>query len=222
MQPATKPQAILFDLDGTLIDRQASIASYARLVATDFADELLEQDQAKIERLLSKADGHGYRSQQRHLDIARTLLPVSGAQEADRHWRSNFPGLAVLAKGAIEVLSKLMEADIALGLVTNGSITAQTKKLQSLQLTPYFKTISISEAVGIKKPDPRIFEVTLTKLNCQPKDAWFVGDHPVNDVWGAEQIGMRGFLLPGVSWPEGYNVCGTSIENLASLLSFLD
>ena len=51
----------------------------------------------------------------------------------------------------------------------------------------------ISEAVQGKKPDPRIFARALDEVGCQGAQAWFVRDHPVNDVLGCP------LLAPGPS-----------------------
>lgn len=52
--------------------------------------------------------------------------------------------------------------------------------------------ILISEWEGIKKPDPRIFNVALKQLQVSPNEAIFVGDHPENDVKAAQDVGMKG------------------------------
>jgi putative hydrolase of the HAD superfamily len=56
----------------------------------------------------------------------------------------------------------------------------------------------ISEAVGVKKPDARIFAQALAAVGCRASQAWFVGDHPVNDVLGAAAVGLRPIWLTGV------------------------
>ena len=73
MESVTKPKAVLFDLDGTLINRQASIVRYAELFASEFRNELIEIDQVKIERVLIEADGHGSVSYT-HLTLPTILL----------------------------------------------------------------------------------------------------------------------------------------------------
>lgn len=56
--------------------------------------------------------------------------------------------------------------------------------------------------VQVKKPDPRIFARALAEVGCQASQAWFVGDHPVNDVRGAAAAGLRPIWLTGVQpWP---------------------
>jgi len=102
----------------------------------------------------------------------------------------------------VETLTALQAQGIRLGVVTNGAVQRQQPKIAHLQIRPYLSTVVISEAVQVKKPDPRIFARALAEVGCQASQAWFVGDHPVNDVRGAAAVGLRPIWLTGVhSWP---------------------
>ena len=61
------------------------------------------------------------------------------------------------------------------GIITNGSTQRQKAKIFNTNLNRYFETIIISEEVGFSKPDKRIFELALDKLNLQPENTLFVG-----------------------------------------------
>lgn len=67
----------------------------------------------------------------------------------------------------------------------------QSRKLECLDLSPRFDTILISDAEGISKPDRQIFHRALDRLNANPAQAVFVGDHPEVDVAGARAAGMQ-------------------------------
>jgi len=49
----------------------------------------------------------------------------------------------------------------------------------------------VSEEAGVKKPDPRIFEMAVARLKVRPDECVYVGDHPRNDIEGAGKSGMR-------------------------------
>ena len=55
----------------------------------------------------------------------------------------------------------------------------------------------VSEAVGLKKPDPAVFRLALSRLNVLADEALYVGDSPENDVAGPQSAGMRAALFPG-------------------------
>ena len=85
------------------------------------------------------------------------------------------------------LLSRLKQK-YRLGIISNYS-ASMLDYLQEAKLTEYFETIIISEIVGYEKPDPKIYEYFLAKMNCEAKDCLYVGDHPF-DVMGAKRAGM--------------------------------
>ena len=67
----------------------------------------------------------------------------------------------------------------------------QSRKLECLALSPMFDTILISDAEGVSKPGRQIFDRALERLNTNPAQALFVGDHPEVDVAGARAANMQ-------------------------------
>ena len=51
-----------------------------------------------------------------------------------------------------------------------------------------------SSEVGVRKPDPRIFRVMLERLGVEPAEGVFVGDRVLDDIGGANGVGMRAVL----------------------------
>ena len=124
--------------------------------------------------------------------------------------------------GAVEVLETLQRLGIVLGLITNGTVRAQAQKLDILGLRPYFRTVVVSEAVGVEKPHAAIFQHALTGLGLRADHAWFVGDHPENDILGASRVGLRTVWLRGSHpWPSHQAVPHHQIDHLRDLLPLL-
>ena len=199
------PQAILFDLDETLIDRTQSIARYAACLQRDFTDALRPTTVPTIAAVILEADERGYRPREAlYADLAQRL-PWQAPPEVrhlHRHWERWFPVSSVAREGLVDTLVTLHAQGIRLGIVTNGAVQRQQHKIERLQIGPYLSTVVISEAVQVKKPDRRIFVRALADLDCAASQAWFVGDHPVNDVLGAAAAGLRPIWLTGVHpWP---------------------
>lgn len=170
--------AVLFDLDCTLVDRVNSIRQYALRFAEDFRQRLVSASREGIAEVLMAADGFGYRPATRSHDIAANLVWTvrPAPDEIAAHWRRHFTSLAVAMDGAIEVLETLQSLGIALGLVTNGTVRSQAQKLDILGLRSYFRTVVVSEAVGVEKPHAAIFQHALDGLGVCADHAWFVGD----------------------------------------------
>jgi len=112
--------AVLFDLDGTLVDRVHSIRQYALRFAEDFWPCLVSPPQEDLAEVLIAADGWEYRPDTRFHDIAAHLVWTAqpALDDIAAHWNRHFPSLAVAMDGAVEVLATLQRLGMALGLIT--------------------------------------------------------------------------------------------------------
>jgi len=200
--------AVLFDLDETLTDRSASMSRYAALFHRDFAGRLRGVSVAEVESTLITLDERGYRPRDEVYAGIVTRLPWDSVPDISvvrDHWRASFPASAVGRTGLKETLGALTEWGLRLGIVTNGSVMGQSAKIEYLQITKYFSSVVISEAVACEKPDLRIFRRALDELGSDAAVTWFVGDHPVNDIFGAATAGLVPVWLEGIHpWPAGH------------------
>lgn len=80
-------------------------------------------------------------------------------------------------------------------VITNGAADLQRAKLEHSGLRDWFDVTVISGEVGIAKPSPEIFTKLLDALDTSPSETVVVGDNPLNDVVGAQAIGIAGVLL---------------------------
>ena len=94
-----------------------------------------------------------------------------------------------LYEGVEETLKALKEVYL-LGVITNGN--ANVKKIG---LDAYFDVVVSSESSNSLKPEPEIFLETIRQLNLQPSQIYHVGDHPINDVKGCYEVGMKPICL---------------------------
>lgn len=99
-----------------------------------------------------------------------------------------------LFDGAFEVLDYL-KPKYNLHIITNGFHEVQSQKLHNSKLSPYFKTVTNSESVGVKKPNPHIFEFALRQANAKRENSIMVGDCINADVLGALNCGMDAILF---------------------------
>jgi putative hydrolase of the HAD superfamily len=77
-----------------------------------------------------------------------------------------------------------------LALLTNGSPDLQRAKLKAPGLADFFHTIVVSGEVGLGKPDPRIFEMTLNHLDATPNLAAMIGNSLKSDIAPALKLGL--------------------------------
>jgi putative hydrolase of the HAD superfamily len=77
-----------------------------------------------------------------------------------------------------------------LHMITNGFEEVQQKKLDVNDLRKYFRTITTSEEAGVKKPETRIFELSLEKAGAKASESLMIGDDLVVDMAGARAVGI--------------------------------
>lgn len=94
-----------------------------------------------------------------------------------------------LLDGAIELLEYL-KPKYKLHIITNGFQEVQVGKLNNTDLIRYFDVVVNSEMAGVKKPNPKIFEMALDMANVKKKNAIMIGDSYEADVLGALDIGL--------------------------------
>lgn len=94
-----------------------------------------------------------------------------------------------LFDGAINILDYLT-GKYQLHIITNGFEEVQYKKLKNSNIYHYFSTITTSEEVGLKKPNPLVFLKALEKANTNPEQSVMIGDSFEADILGAKNIGM--------------------------------
>jgi putative hydrolase of the HAD superfamily len=88
-----------------------------------------------------------------------------------------------------EVLDYL-KPKYGLHIITNGFKDVQYIKMNGSKLTDYFGEIVTSECCGYKKPDKRIFEHALDRIQVRPEECLMIGDNLECDIDGARLAGM--------------------------------
>ncbi len=98
-------------------------------------------------------------------------------------------------------LAELAATGVRLGIVSNadGMIGQRLRERELVQVGPgvgvEVDCVIDSGAVGVMKPDPRIFQLALDAMGLDAGDAWYLGDMPGIDVVGARRAGIRPFLV---------------------------
>jgi putative hydrolase of the HAD superfamily len=95
---------------------------------------------------------------------------------------------------AVPALEALRSLGIRLAVLSNWDVSLH-RVLRHCGLDGYFEATVASLEEGVEKPDPRIFEIALERLGFPPDRVGHVGDHPLDDLRGAQAAGMRAWLL---------------------------
>ena len=109
-------------------------------------------------------------------------------------WRMVMPGVP-------QALERLQQQGLTLAVVSNSDGTC-AQSLDEAGLLRYLSFVIDSAEVGVEKPDPRIFEIALTRAGADPRRTIYVGDLYHADVVGARGAGLHALLLdPHGDWP---------------------
>jgi putative hydrolase of the HAD superfamily len=216
-------KVVLFDLDGTLFDRDAAVRQLFTEQHRAFAGELGGLPGERIVERLIELDDHGHADKHTMYGVLVRELGVDTAlaERLVENYRDLYPRCGAPFADAVPTLAALRERGLALGLVTNGRVANQAAKVKRLGLEPFLDAVLISEREGVRKPDRQIFERALGRLGADPAEAWHVGDHPMADVAGAHAAGLTAVWRYVPHWPEPATRAFT-IVTLSELLPLVD
>ena len=218
-------KAVLFDLDGTILDRLSSLRVYLfrqverlpdvfdSIHFLEYMDRLIELD----------AHGHGDKYQVfRMLEGEFEMAPGTWWRLLD-DYETHFPHVCAPFPKAHQTLAMLRAEGLKMGLVTNGPITSQQPKIDGLGIAGYFETVLISGAEGVFKPDPEIFRRAVSRLGVAAEETVMVGDNPEADIGGARSFGMKAIWKRDEYWeaPEVVDGIVDDLEELPGLISRL-
>jgi phosphoglycolate phosphatase len=218
---ARRPEAVLFDLDGTLLDTAGDIAL---ALARAFADHghaapppeavrrmigkgapILVQRAVAAQALALDAAGHAAL-------VERFFHHYGRLQALDECAAQPYPG-------AREALQALHAAGLPLAVVTNKQHRFACGLLERLELSAFLRLVVGGDSCERRKPDPQPLLHACSQLGVAPGRAWMVGDS-VNDVQAARAAGMPVYCVP-YGYNEGEDprslACDGLLESLAEL-----
>ena len=123
-----------------------------------------------------------------------------------------------LFENTFEILNYL-NLNYNLHIITNGFKEVQHEKLVNSKINNYFKTVTNSEMVGVKKPNPKIFDFALQVANANVDQSIMIGDNYEADVLGAINIGMEAIFFDINNVQLNNNI--KQVDNLYGLKKFL-
>jgi phosphoglycolate phosphatase len=183
---ATAIRAVVFDLDGTLIDSAGEL----RAALNRALDSLGRRHLSHREVTAMIGDGI--------VRLTERALAATGAPLADRALdraveavRDAYAGMppSALYGGARETLADLAGRGIALALCTNKPIDATRHILDQLGLASRFQAVAGGDSYPTKKPDPMPVRGLLAQLGVAPAAAAMVGDSS-NDITAGRAAGL--------------------------------
>lgn len=222
---------ITFDLDDTLWDvtpvmhsAEAALRDWLAAEAPRLGPVPIEHLWAIRARLLQADPGLKHRlSELRRRILLHALLDAGYAQgEADDLAELGFQ-VFLAARHQVQLFPEVhptlehLAMHYTLGVITNGNAD-----VRRLGLADYFRFALCAEELGIGKPDPHPFQTALRHAGVDAGQAVHIGDHPGDDIAGAQAAGLRAiwFNPQGKAW-EGEQLPDAQIRGLAELPALL-
>lgn len=195
-------KAVVFDLDGTLLNRDESVHQfinhqYIRLIKwlghipkETYLSRFIELEQR----------GYVWKDKVYQQLVDEFTIEEISWEELLDDYINEFKYHCVPFPSLKETLQTLRNHSIRLGIITNGYGKFQMDNIKALEIEGYFDTILVSEWEGMKKPNPDIFRKALRQLGVMAEESMYVGDHPENDVKASMNIGMIGVWKRDSQW----------------------
>lgn len=184
MQPI---QAIVFDLDGTLLDSAPDIGHSLNLMLADLGRPPL--DLTIVKSLMGEGT----------MELCRLALEETGGVDGDdvypyvkafiQHYRKIKPDPSQIYPHTRETLEMLVSRGIKVGLCTNKAESATNNILKQLDLARYFGFVAGGDTFPVHKPDPAHITGVLDALQAANAASVFVGDGP-RDVVASFRAGI--------------------------------
>lgn len=214
------PQAVLLDLDDTILDDTGSVHRCWRDACVTHRALLEAIDPDVLHETILRLGAWYWSDPDRHrtgrLDLmsARSTivqmaladsgkdLPEVAARIAESYGAARDQAIRPFEE-AIETVGWLRTSGCRLGLLTNGAGPAQRVKIDRYALAGLFDVVLIEGELGYGKPDPRVYERALTELRVSPRCTWMVGDNLEWDIMTPQQLGIFGIRVdrPGRGLP---------------------
>lgn len=187
-------RAVIFDLDGTLIDSLPDVMNALNAVLADNDRRPVTRDEAKLmvgggaEPLLERAfavTGN---------ELAAERLP-SCVESFTTYYRADPATETTVFDGVVPALEALAERGLPLGICTNKPHRSALQVLEALSLDAYFGACFGKASVPFHKPDRRHYDEVARALGVAPENTLYVGDSET-DVATARNAGVPIVLVP--------------------------
>lgn len=204
-------EAVLFDIDDTLVDSRVAFAAGIDAVCSEFLPHL-NPDRYADALTLWRTDPDGYyrRYTRGELDFdvqrmyrANQIQETFGGAALDEDAYQRWAGLFMTEferawapfEDSAAVVDGLLAAGIRVGAVSNASNDVQTRKLAATGLGESVPLLIGMDTLGFGKPDPRVWLEACRLLDVDPARTAYVGDELDLDGVGARAAGLVGVWL---------------------------
>ncbi|PCI33771.1 MAG: noncanonical pyrimidine nucleotidase, YjjG family [Flavobacteriaceae bacterium] len=172
-----------------------------------YRDEKISQETLKFGRLKET------------FEIIKIQVSFDQIKALSSDYLIELPKSNTLFEGTHVLLQYLRAKGYNMHIITNGFEKVQIKKLENSNINEYFDQIITSESVGVKKPNPLVFNEALKMANVTATNAIMIGDNWEADIMGAKNAGLDVIYCNFNKQSVGNNI--KSVNNLLEIKQFL-
>ena len=183
-------KAVIFDLDGLMIESESIGYEVWRQVVAEFGGEMSE---ALYREFIGKTP-------EATIDLVCEALGLSISPEdlSERYWSQRTEIMCVEARaveGLVTLIEDLHQVQVPLGVASNSPTNYVERVLEALQMQHRFQAVIGSDQVPEGKPAPDVYLATAAALAVGPQDCLAIEDSPTG-LQAALNAGMRCIVVP--------------------------
>ncbi|MGO8872134.1 MAG: HAD family hydrolase [Acidimicrobiales bacterium] len=206
---------VLFDLDNTLLDRDATFRRWAAAFVS------AERLPAEATPVIIDLDDDGFAPRvDLFADVKQRFGLAHAVDVLVARYRSEYVSGFELSPDTEAGLKRLRNEGWKIGVVSNGP-KFQERKLEVTGLGSLIDAVCVSGTIGFSKPDPRIFEEAACRCGTR-LDGWMVGDTGSADIVGGQRAGLRTiWIRRGRTWDLGEPAADAQVDSASQAIDHI-
>lgn len=184
-------KAVVFDFDGTITNRISSTYELFDVELRKFVSNLSDIEYEAFIQDFITYDCYGTIPLSSRIDLLMHKYELS--KDFKEAWKKiyyeSMPKHTILKADTIKVL-KALQGKYKLAIISNGGSSSQHGKIDAANIKQYFDYVIVSDDIGYRKPDKRLFDYVANKLDVKNEECVFIGDVFSSDILGAINANM--------------------------------
>lgn len=229
-----KPKAVLFDMGDTLIEYLSTNYLKANKILLDHSENPYDVTPEEVQQLAESLSIEIYGQRDLHnieiniRSFQRLLYQMCGVSfninefEVESLFNKNAFEKKIIDDILI-FLEYLESNSIRTGIISNSSFSrkALMQELEDCGINHNFELVMSSSEYCIRKPDRRLFDIALRKMNLNPEDVWYIGNSFEYDVVGATNAGLNAIWYNRDNLKSEKHIDYIEFSNYKSILEYI-
>jgi len=197
---SVRPDAVVFDLDGTLVDSIADLADALSAFLADYGFAPIAGNVLRRWMGGNAADLISGIIEHQSVALPDGFELHTAATEFLAYYDRYPVARTVLFDGAAELLEALRAQGVAIAVCTNKREALSREILAAVGAGDYVDVVVGADTLGIEKPDPAMLSYILSLIGVPAARTWLIGDS-VNDIEIARRTGVARVIGAGYGYP---------------------